>query len=142
MASMRMNGVIGACIATGLLVTSTGAAAAAESIPAPQQVSPWAALAVLSSGAPAATLCGSAGVTATATAAAAAQTPAGGCVLPAVDAPPPVAAAEPAPGVPVAPPVTPVSYAVSPLFPALMALALGAAAYFLVRNDHHTISPA
>jgi hypothetical protein len=136
MASVRLNRLVAAVMAGSMFVVSTTAVASTPATAAPQQVSPWAALAALSAGAPAATLCGAA-----ATAAVAGQAPATGCVLPAVDAPPVVAqgALPPAPLPVVAAPTT---YAVSPLFLALATLAAGALVYALVRNHHHTISPA
>jgi hypothetical protein len=90
----------------------------------------------LSAGAPAATLCGAA-----AAAAAAGQAPATGCVLPAVDAPPPIAEVAPPP-VPMPAVAAPTTYAINPLFLALTALAAGSLIYLLVRNHHHNISPA
>jgi len=112
-------------IAGSMLVSSTGAVAATAAASVPQQIQPWAALSVLSAGAPAAALCGSAAV--------AAQAPATGCVLPAVDAPAPVVG--PPPPTPV-PPVEPVGggLGISPLWLALGAIAAGALLYFLLRN--------
>ena len=129
MASLRFKPVIACVVASSMLISSTGAVAATASAPAPQHIDPWAALSVLSAGAPAAALCGAA-------AAAAAAQPAAGCVLPAVDAPPPVATAPPPP-TPV-PPVEPVGggLGISPLWLALGALALGVAAYFLLKDDN------
>ena len=70
-------------------------------------------------------------------AAAVAQAPTGGCVLPAVDAPPAAATPPPAP-IPV-PPVEPAGggLAFDPLLLGLGALAIGALAYFLLRNDNN-----
>jgi hypothetical protein len=135
MAGVRMNRLIAAVLAGSLVMSST-AAVASTAPAAPVQVSPWAALTGLTAGAPAATLCGAAA------AAAATQTPAGGCVLPVIDTPPPVAEAAPPPVAPMAPVVVPAGYAVSPLFLALGALVAGSLAYFLVKNHHHDISPA
>jgi hypothetical protein len=94
----------------------------------------------MSSGAPAAALCGSAAVTA-----AAAQA-ANGCVLPAVDAPPPVAEEGPPPPVPVPPIAAPSSFnlGVSPLLLGLAAIAAGVAVYFLVikKKNKSSTSPA
>ena len=130
MASLRFKSMIGLMVAGSMFVSSTGAVAATASAPVPisaQQIDPWAALSVLSSGAPAAALC--------AGAATAAAQPAAGCVLPAVDAPAPVASAPPPP-TPV-PPVEPVGggLGISPLWLALGAIAIGVGAYFLLKND-------
>ena len=135
MACSRFVGVI---IGSSLLISSTGAVAAANPAPV-QQVNPWAALAVMSGSAPAAVLCGSAAATAAAAAAATAQ-PAAGCVLPAVDSAP-VAAAEPPAPIPV-PPVETVGggFGVSPLLLGLAAVLLGVGAYLLIRK--HENSPA
>ncbi|WP_309603065.1 hypothetical protein [Sphingomonas sp.] len=61
-----------------------------------QQISPMVALSIFGSQASASALCGAA-VTSSASAAATAQAPVGGCVLPVVDAPPPLPVAEAAP---------------------------------------------
>ena len=135
MASVRVNKLVAAVIASSMFVSSTASFAAPAAAP---QISPWAALTGLTAGAPAAALCGASAAAAQGAVAA----PAGGCVLPAMDTPPSVAEAAP----PLAPaPVVgaPAGYAaVSPLFLALGALAAGALVYFLVKNKHHTISPA
>jgi hypothetical protein len=111
-----------------MFISSTGAIAATHS--APQQIDPWAALSVLSAGAPAAALCGAAATSG--------QAAAAGCVLPAVDAPPPVVDAGPPPPTPV-PPVEPASeglgLGISPLWLAVGALAAGALVYFLLIRD-------
>ena len=127
MASLRYKPVIAFVITGSMLISSTGAVAAANPGTSAQQIDPWAALSVLSAGAPAAALCG---------AAATAAQPAAGCVLPAVDAAP--VAVAPPPPTPV-PPVEPVGggLGISPLWLALGAIALGVAAYFLLRNKHH-----
>lgn len=132
MASVRFKSMVGLMVA-GSMVFSTTALAAGPSVPA-QQVDPWAALSVLSAGAPAAALCGAA--------ATAGQAPAAGCVLPATDAP--AVAVAPPPPTPV-PPVEPMGgggLGISPLWLALGALAIGAAVYFLLIRDHdHSESP-
>ena len=133
MSCLRFKPAVALMVAGSMFVSSTGAVAATASAPLPQQIQPWAALSVLSSGAPAAALCGSA--------AAAAQAPGAGCVLPAVDAPVPVAG--PPPPTPV-PPVEPVGegLGISPLWLALGAIAAGALIYFLlIRKKHHATSP-
>jgi hypothetical protein len=137
MACSRFKGFVGVVIAGAMFVSSTGAVAA-TSTAAPQQVSPWATLTALTGGAPAAALCGAAAV------AAAAQAPATGCVLPVVDAPPPVAASAPPPPIPV-PPVEPVGtgFGFNPLYLALAAVAAGALIYFLVKGKNNSAnSPA
>ena len=138
MASMRFKPMVAVMVAGSMLVSSTGAVAATHSASVPQQIEPWAALSVLSSGAPAAALCGAA--------VAAAQAGAG-CVLPAVDAPPPPAAVADV-GPPPPTPVPPVEAAneglglgISPLWLALGAIAAGALIYFLVIKKKHSSSP-
>src|SRR4029079_7694293 len=75
----RLKGILGVVAAGSFLVSSTAAVA---STPAPvQQVDPWAVLTAMSSGAPAAAMCGAAAAAATAHAPR-------GCVLPVVGAPP------------------------------------------------------
>ena len=133
MARVRMNSLMAAIVAGSMIAGSTSAVAATPRA-APVQVSPWVALTGLTAGAPAAALCGAAA------AAAASQAPAGGCVLPVADAPPPLAEAGPPPPLPAM--AVPSTYAVSPLFLALGVLALGSLTYFLVKNHHHAISPA
>ena len=133
MAGLGMKGVLGACIAGSLMVSST-AASASTTVPV-QQVNPWGVLTAMSGGAPAAAICG------TAVAAAAAQAP-GGCVLPVLDvAPAPVAQAVPPPPVPVAPVEAP-SGGISPLIFGLLALAAGVGIYLAVHHVHHANSPA
>src|SRR5438309_8001051 len=108
MASRVFKGFVGLSVASSLVFTSTAAVASAP-VTAPTQVSPWAVLTVMNGGAPAAALCGAAAV------AAVAQAP-GGCVLPALDTPPPVATSAPPAPIPV-PPVEPASagLGISPL---------------------------
>jgi hypothetical protein len=120
---------IGALAASALFFSST-AVAAAGNAGAPQQISPWAALTVLSGGAPAAAVCGAAAVTA-------AQPAPTGCVLPVMDAPPPPQASAPPPPMPL--PVEPAAagYGISPLLASLAAVALGVGLFFLVKGHHH-----
>jgi hypothetical protein len=86
----------------------------------------------MSEGAPAAALCG------TAVAAAAAQSP-NGCVLPALDAPPPVPQAAPAPVPPISAPSAGLGLGISPLLLGLLVVAAGVGIYFAVH--HHGNSP-
>lgn len=125
MASLRFKSMVGLTVAGSMFISTTGAVAASPSAISAQKIDPWAALSVLSAGAPAAALCGAA--------ATAGQAPAPGCVLPAVDQ---AAVATPPPPTPV-PPVEPVGggLGISPLWLALGALALGAAVYFLLLKD-------
>lgn len=118
---------VGVVLAGSLLFSSTGAVAATAGSSAPQ-INPWAALTAMSGAAPAAALCGAAAV------AAAAQAPGAGCVLPAVDAAPPIASSPPPEPIPVPPVEAASSFAFSPLILALGALAAGALIYFLVKG--------
>ena len=127
----RFKCVAAAVAAGALLFCSTGAIAA--STPAPQQISPWAALTVLSGGAPAAAVCGAAA------AVAAGQAAPTGCVLPVVDAPPPVAAAEPAPVAPVVSAAA--GYGISPLLLGLVAIAVGVGLFFAVKGNGNNNAP-
>jgi hypothetical protein len=129
MAGMRLKGFVGLVASGALLVSSTGAAAA-TSISAPQQINPWATLTMLAGGAPAAAVCGAAA------AAAAAQPTGTGCVLPALDAPVPVASA------PLPPPVPPLAapaagYGITPLLLGLVAIAAAVGFYLAVKNHGH-----
>jgi hypothetical protein len=137
MACSRFKSVVGIFIAGSMVVSSTGAIAMPSAAPAATsaaQINPWVALTAMSGGAAAAALCGAA------TVAAAAQTP-GGCVLPAVDAPPAVATAPPQP-IPVPPVEAPSSFAFDPLLLALGAVVVGGLLYLVLRNHHHANSPA
>lgn len=127
MAISRTRGAVGVLLAGSLLFSSTGAIAAAS--PAPTyQADPWAVLSVMSGGASAVAVCGAAAAAATA------QMPGNGCVLPQVDAAP-VAAGPPQPI-----PVPPVEAAggglgISPLLLALAAIAAGVGLYLVLH--HH-----
>lgn len=129
MAGSGYKGLIGIAVAGSMLFSSTAAVAAAAP-PSASQINPWAALTVMTGGAPAAAICGAAVVAATA------QAPAG-CVLPAVDTPPPVASAPPPAPIPV-PPVEPAGagLGIDPLLLALGVLAGGLALYFILRHKH------
>ena len=130
MAGRGYKNFVGVLVAGSLMFSSTGAVAATASAAAPQ-IDPWAALAVLSGGSPAATVCGAA-------AAAAAVAQPTGCVLPQLDVAPPVAQTAPPAPIPV-PPVEPAGagLGISPLILALGALAAGVALYFALHHHHH-----
>lgn len=123
----RLTGV---GVAASLLFGSTGAVAAAQPV-ASTQVDPWAVLSVMSGGASAVAMCGAAA------AAAAAQAPPAGCVLPAIDTPPPVAVNAPPQPIPI-PPVEPASagLGISPLLLGLLAVAAGVGLYFALHHSH------
>jgi hypothetical protein len=107
--------VMSVCVA-GSLLFGSAAASAATTVAVPQP-NPWAVLTAMSSGAPAAVMCGAAA------SAASAQTPVGGCVLPALDAPP--AAPMPAQAVPLVPAAATGGTGISPLLLGLLAIAAG-----------------
>lgn len=132
------RGIIGAFIATSMLLSSTAGIAATTPAAAPQP-DPWAVLSVMSGGASAAAVCGAA---ATAAATAAAQGTATGCVLPTVDTPPAVAQAGPPPPIPV-PPVEPagMGLGISPLLLGLAVLAGGVGLYLALHHSNGN-SPA
>ena len=137
MAGSRFKGFVAALVAGSMVIGSTSAVAASSAAPLAvpaTQIDPWVALTAMSGGATAAALCGAA------TVAAAAQTP-GGCVLPALDAPPVAQVAPPPQPIPVPPVEGPSGLAFDPLLLALGALAAAALIYFLVRH-HHSNSPA
>ena len=119
---------VGVLVAGSLMFSSTSAiAATSPAAPAPN--SPWAALSAMSGAAPVAALCGAA-----AAAAVASQAPGAGCVLPAVDAAPPMAQTPPPQPIPVPPVEGASGIGFNPLFLALGALAAGALIYFLVKG--------
>ena len=121
-----LRGLVGAFIAGSLIFSASAAGAATTAMDQP--VNPWAVLSVMSEGAPAAALCG--------TAVTAVQAP-GGCVLPVMDAAPP-------PPTPAPPPPVPVEAAgtSTALILGLIAVALGVGAAFALSGHHHGNSPA
>jgi hypothetical protein len=133
--AVRCRGALGALIVGSMLFSSTGAIASAAPA-STHQPDPWAVLSVMNGGASAVAVCGAA--------AAVAQAPGGGCVLPQVDAAPPVAQNPPPQPIPV-PPVEPASsglgLGISPLLIALVAIAAGVGLYFVL-HKHHANSPA
>jgi hypothetical protein len=133
MASRFTQSVVGVMLAGSLLASST-AAVAANALPTPQ-ANPWAALAVMSGGAPAAAVCASAA------AAAAGVAMPGGCVLPVLDAAPvPVPASPPPPLVPVA--AAGAGAGISPLLLALLAIAAGVGVLLAIHHNGTPNSPA
>jgi hypothetical protein len=112
-----------------MLFSSTGAIAAASSVPT-YQPDPWAVLSAMSGGASAVAVCGAAAAAATAAQAT------NGCVLPQVDAPPPMAQNPPPQAIPVPPAeAVGVGSVVSPLLWAIAVLAAGAGFYLLLHNN-------
>lgn len=134
MAISHGRGAIGVLIAGSMLFSSTGAVAATASAPA-YQPDPWAVLSVMSGGASAAAICGAAA------AAAAAAQPANGCVLPQVDAPPPMAQNPPPQPIPVPPVEAAGGFGISPLLLALAAIAAGVGLYLILHHNGHGNSP-
>ena len=129
MASNGLKRAIGMFVAGSLMMSST--AAMASTATPTQQVDPWAVLSAMSSGAPAAAMCGAAAATA------AAQAPTG-CVLPVMDAVPPPPPQAPPPPLPVAA----AGGGISPLILGLLAVAAGVGIYLAVHNNGHGNSPA
>lgn len=115
MAGSGFSRVVSVCVA-GSTLFGSAAATAATTVAVPQ-ANPWAVLTAMSSGAPAAVMCGAAA------AAASAQAPTGGCVLPVLDGPPPpLPAPQAVPAVPVA---ASTGSGISPLLLGLLAIAAG-----------------
>ena len=110
-------------------------ASASTAVAAPSQISPMVALSIFGSQASAAALCGSTATTA-ASAAAVTQAPVGGCVLPVVDAPPPLPVAEAAP----LPPV-PSGIGITPVLLGLAGIAILAALIASQHNDNDNKPP-
>ena len=123
--------------ATGVAfaMCSTPALAAAATPMTSSQISPMVALSVFGSEASATALCGSAATSVAMSSVAAAQAPAGGCVLPVVDAPPPVPVAYSAP-LPV-----PNGIGIAPILLALAGIAIFSALIFTGDKDRPPISP-
>ena len=111
------------------------ALASASAVAPAQTISPMVALSIFGSQASAAALCGSSATTTAASAAATAQAPVGGCVLPVVDAPPPIAVAEPV--------LIPASsgFGISPILLGLAGIAILAALILSQNNDNDNDPP-
>jgi len=91
------------------------------------------ALSIFGSQASAAALCGSLATNVAVSAAATAQAPAGGCVLPVVDAPPPLPVVEPPPFVPA--PVASSGFGLTPILLGLAGIAILAALIISQNKD-------
>jgi hypothetical protein len=133
-------------LAAASLIAGASAPAAAATARVPAQVDPLVALSLFASPASQAALCGGAGAAAAAgSAVAAAQGAAPGCVLPVVDAPPPVAQSQPAPQAlpPAQAAAIPVAAAAGfealPLLLGLLAVAASAALLFDGNGDDDVI---
>ena len=111
MTDARMKALVASLAAGSLLVSSETSAASTSQ---PQQVNPWAALAALSGGPPAAAVCGSS----------ARKLPGGGCELPTMPAS--------------APP--PAGYGVTPLLLGLAAIASAAGFWFAVEGKNYPLT--
>lgn len=125
--------VIGVGFASPAAAAARTSSAVAEATPAQRGLlSPWVALSALGSLGSSAAVCASA---AAAAASSAAQAPAPGCVLPAVDAPPPIAQVPEAAPLPVA--AAPAAAAGFSVLPLLLGLASAAAiAAFLITDNN------
>lgn len=120
-----------------LALCASPALASASAVAPAQTISPMVALSIFGSQASAAALCGSSATTTAASAAATAQAPAGGCVLPVVDAPPPVAVVEP---VSMAPIPASSGFGIAPILLGLAGIAI-LAALIISGNDDNDNDP-
>lgn len=136
-----MLGVSKTIVSAGAAVAlcASPALASASVATAPQTINPMVALSIFGSQASAAALCGSSATAAAASAAATAQAPAGGCVLPVVDAPPPLPMVQPAPFVP--PPVASSGFGLTPILLGLAGIAILAALILSQDNDNDNDQP-
>lgn len=121
------------------LCVSPALASASAVASQPQMISPMVALSIFGSQASAAALCGSSATTVAASAAATAQAPAGGCVLPVVDAPPVVPIAEAPPFVPE--PIAASGFGITPVLLGLAGIAILAALILSQDNDNDNDEP-
>lgn len=132
MKTMTSFGVAVALCASPALATASAATASAPTI------SPMVALSIFGSSSSAAALCGASATTVAASAAATTQAPVGGCVLPVVDAPPVIPAAE-APFVPA--PVAASGFGIAPVLLGLAGIAILAALILSQNNDNDNDPP-
>ncbi len=138
---MMFNGVFRTVTTFGVAVSLAASPALASAYSAsalPQSIGPMVALSIFRSQASAAALCGSSATATAASAAATAQAPAGGCVLPVVDAPPPLPVVEAAPFVP-----APVGggFGLTPILLGLAGIAILAALILSQNNDNDNDPP-
>lgn len=128
-------------VGVALALTSAPALASASAVAAPTRtISPMVALSIFGSQASATALCGTSSTTVAASAAATAQAPVGGCVLPVVDAaPPPVPAAEPLPAA--APIATSTGFGITPILLGLAGIAILAALIASSGDDNDNDPP-
>lgn len=126
-------------IGVALALSTSPALGAMSAASAPQAINPMIALSIFGSQASVAALCGSSATTAAASAAATAQAPAGGCVLPVVDAPPPLPVVEPAPYMPA--PVASSGWGLTPILLGLVGIAILAALIISQDKDNDNEPP-
>lgn len=124
-----LGGVSGKMTAVGValaLMSNPALASASAAAASTRSISPMVALSIFGSQASATALCGTSSATVAASVAASAQAPVGGCVLPVVDAPPPLSAAE---ALPVAEPIVaaPSGFGIAPILLGLAGIAILAA---------------
>lgn len=133
-----MQGRVSRSVITIGAVLSLVASPALASASAPTRtVSPMVALSIFGSQSSAAALCGASATTVAAGAAASAQAPGAGCVLPVVDAPPPLPAAEP---LPAAQPIATSGFGIAPVLLGLAGIAI-LAALIAGSNDDNDNEP-
>lgn len=125
-------------ISFGAAVSLVASPALASAAAPARTISPMVALSIFGSQASATALCGASATTVAASAAATAQAPAGGCVLPLVDAPPPVPVAEP---LPVAQPVASSGFGIAPILLGLAGIAILAALIASSGDDNDNDPP-
>ena len=125
-------------VAISLCASPALASASAVAAPA-RSISPMVALSIFGSQASAAALCGSAATTVAASAAATAQAPVGGCVLPVVDAPPVIPVTEAPPFV--SAPVAASGIGIAPILLGLAGIAILAALILSQNNDNDNDPP-
>ena len=131
--SMKMTTFV---VAVALVASPTLASAAAA--PA-RTISPIVELSIFGSQASATALCGASATTVAASAATAAQAPTGGCVLPLVDAPPPVLISEP---LPITQPIAASSgIGITPILLGLAGIAILAALIASSNDDNDNVPP-